>query len=412
MNKTRVVITGGAVISPLGSEHDEIEKSLRLRQNRIQRMDDWGIFKGLHTRLAAPAVWNPPEYPRKKTRGMGRVALMAVHSAEMALQQAGLLGQSVLMDGATGVSFGSSSGNVEALLDFYSMLIYHEVKGISATTYIRSMPQTCAVNIGVFFGLTGRLLTTNTACTAGSLSIGLGYETIKEGKQKIMICGGAEELNPAMAAVFDTLFATSTRNDETSLTPRPFDKNRDGLVVGEGAGSVILEELEHARSRGARIYAEVVGFGTNTDGVHITQPNKRTMEIALKLALESAQLSPDDIDYVNGHGTATEHGDIAESQATLSCFGRAVPYSTLKSYIGHTLGACGAIETWLAINMMNRGWIAPNLNLDSLDPACAELDYITGEGRDMKPRHIMCNNFAFGGINTSLILKAWEEKES
>jgi 3-oxoacyl-[acyl-carrier-protein] synthase II len=408
MNK-RVVVTGGSAITPLGSDWETIRARLKEERNGVVRMDEWDRYNGLNTKLAAPAVWTAPKYPRKKTRGMGRVANMAVHTADMALQDAGLIDNSVLTEGETGVSFGSSTGNVDALLDFYAMLTNDEVQGITATTYIRSMPQTCAVNIGVFFGLKGRILTSNTACTSGSISIGHGFESIRDGKQKVMVCGGAEELNPANAAVFDTLFATSTRNDSPETTPAPFDKDRDGLVIGEGAGTLVLEEMEHARSRGAHIYAELVGFGTNTDGAHITQPNRGTMEIALRLALESAGMGADEIDYVNGHGTATQHGDIAESHATAACFGRPVPYSTLKSYMGHTLGGCGAIEAWLSIQMMNEGWIAPNLNLGELDPECAELDYIGAGGREMSPRTIMSNNFAFGGINTSLIFKKWEE---
>lgn len=404
----RVVVTGGSSISPLGSQWEETYANLKKKQNKIVRMDEWDRYKNLNTRLAAPATWEEPKYSRKKTRGMGRVALLAVNSVERALINAGIDPEDPLLtNGQTGVSFGSSTGNVDAMLDFFSMLKEDSVQGITATTYIRSMAQTCAVNIAVFFKLCGRLLTTNTACTAGSLSIGLGYETIKEGKQKIMLCGGAEELNPTSSAVFDTLYATSTRNDTPELTPSPFDKDRDGLVIGEGAGTLVLEDLEHARKRNAKIYAEIVGFGTNTDGDHITQPNKETMEVALKLALESAGLNPEDIDYVNGHGTATLHGDVAESQATRNCFSRKVPYSTLKSYIGHTLGACGAIEAWLAIKMVNEGWIAPNLNLKELDGQCGELDYITGDGRNMDIRYFMSNNFAFGGINTSLIFKKW-----
>lgn len=405
--RKRVVVTGGSAISPLGSDWDTIEGNLRKKENKIVRMNEWDRYRRLNTRLASPVDWKAPSYPRKKSRGMGKVALMAVHSAEMALNDAGLIDHSVLTDGSTGISYGSSTGNVDSMLDFFSMLKEDDVQGITATTYIRSMAQTCAVNIAVFFKTTGRVLTTNTACTSGSQAIGLGFETIREGKQKIMICGGAEELNPTGPAVFDTLYATSTKNETPQITPSPFDRDRDGLVIGEGAGTIILEELEHARARGAHIYAEIIGFGTNADGDHITQPNSETMEIALNLALEDAGVGPDVIDYVNGHGTATQHGDIAESNATRRCFGRAVPYSTLKSYMGHTLGACGALETWISINMMNLGWIAPNLNLNNLDPQCGELDYIKGDGRVMNPEHIMCNNFAFGGINTSLILKKW-----
>jgi 3-oxoacyl-[acyl-carrier-protein] synthase II len=262
------------------------------------------------------------------------------------------------------------------------------------------------VNISVLLGLTGRLITTNTACTAGSLSIGYAAEAIANGEQDVMIAGGAEELNPTCSAVFDVLFATSVKNDTPKITPSSYDRDRDGLVVGEGAGSIILEEYEHAKARGAHIYAELVGFGTNTDGNHLTNPKKETMQIALELAMKKAGIGPEQIGYVNGHGTATKSGDIAESQATFGAFkGRAVPISTLKTYIGHSLGACGGIEAWLSIMMMNRKWFAPNLNLKNVDPACAPLDYIVGEGREIDTEYVMSNNFAFGGINTSLIFK-------
>jgi 3-oxoacyl-[acyl-carrier-protein] synthase II len=223
--------------------------------------------------------------------------------------------------------------------------------------------------------------------------------------QDIMLAGGAEEMCPANAAVFDTLFAASSKNDSPHKTPAAYDKDRDGLVVGEGAACMVLEEYEHAKKRGAKIIAEVVGFGTNTDGTHITQPNRATMGIAMKLALEDSQLDGSSIGYVNTHGTATEAGDIAESWATADVFQRPVPASTLKSYIGHTLGACGAIEAWIAIQMMREKWFCPNLNLNELDPRCAPLDYITGSGREIDAGYIMSNNFAFGGINTSLIFR-------
>jgi len=404
----RVVVTGGSAITPIGSNWETIQKNLLAKRNGVVRMSEWDKYPHLNTRLAAPAPFDDPGYPRKNTRGMGRVALMAVKSAETALAEAGLLGNSELQSGACGVSFGSSTGNVDALLDYYSMLVVNDVRRITATTYIRSMPQTCAVNIGIFFGLNGRLLTTNTACTSGSLSIGMGYEAIRFGMQKLMVCGGADELSPTSSAVFDTLFATSVRNASPHLTPRPYDRDRDGLVIGEGAGVLILEELEHAQERGARIYAEVAGFGTNTDGDHITQPNKTTMEIALRLALESGGISPDEVDYVDGHGTGTAYGDIAESWATYNCFRRPVPISSQKSYMGHTLGACGAIEAWLAIRMMESGWFAPNINLDNVDPDCAPLNYVTDRGLTLNARYVMSNNFAFGGINTSLIFKRWQ----
>jgi 3-oxoacyl-[acyl-carrier-protein] synthase II len=291
------------------------------------------------------------------------------------------------------------------MVDFYQMLVNGDMKNITSTTYIKQMPQTCAANLSVFYGLTGRLITTNTACTSGSMSIGYAYETIKNGIQDIMFAGGAEELTAVDAAVFDTLFTASVKNNTPQITPCAYDKNRDGLVVGEGAGTIILEEYEHAVKRGAKIYAEVVGFGTNTDGSHITQPNMATMSKAMLLAIKDADIDPEVIGYVNTHGTATTAGDIAETNATYEIFKRAVPVSTFKNYIGHTLGACGAIEAWLSINMMNEEWFIPNINLKEIDAKCAPLDYITGAGKEIKTNYIMSNNFAFGGINTSLIFK-------
>ncbi|SHK91934.1 beta-ketoacyl-ACP synthase [Fibrobacter sp. UWH4] len=403
----RVVVTGGSCISSLGFDAETAIESLKGLKNRVVRMDAWDIYKQMNTRLAAPILEPLPPYPRKKIRGAGRVAVMGLASADKAIEVAGLTNETALMkSGRMGVAFGSSMGSIDPLLEFFSMLKTYDCSKITATTYIRAMPQTCAVNISVVLGLTGRLVTTNTACSSGSLAIGQAYELIKYGKQDVMIAGGADELDPTESAVFDTLFATSTKNDHPELSPAAYDKDRDGLVIGEGAGALVLEEYEHAKARGAKIYAELVGFGSNTDGEHITQPKKETMQQALELAIEDSGLSADAVGYVNGHGTATHHGDIAESWATYNALKqRAVPLSSLKSYVGHTLGACGGIEAWLAINMMNRGWFSPNLNLRNVDPECAPLDYITGSGREMDVEYIMSNNFAFGGINTSLIFK-------
>ncbi|MFZ6721193.1 beta-ketoacyl-ACP synthase [Undibacterium sp. Ji49W] len=405
----RVVVTGMAGISPLGNDWPAIRKQLGEFRNAVVRMQEWSDYDGLNTQLGVPAA--PFElnerYHRKATRSMGRVALMATRASEMALIDAGLLDDPLLTSGKMGISFGSSAGTPSAIGDFGRMMEERTTKGINATTYIKMMAHTAPVNIGVFFGLTGRVITTSSACTSGSQGIGYAYEAIRSGKQIAMIAGGAEELCATEAAVFDTLFATSVRNDNPQDTPRPFDAGRDGLVIGEGAGSLILEELEHAQARGARIYAELVGFGTNSDGCHVTQPNAETMKIAMQLALEDAQLQPSDIAYVNAHGTGTQQGDIAETQATAQVFGNAIPISSLKSYMGHTLGACGALEAWISIEMMREGWFAPTINLQELDPQCAELDYITGEGRAIDCEYVMSNNFAFGGINTSLIFKKY-----
>jgi 3-oxoacyl-[acyl-carrier-protein] synthase II len=224
-----------------------------------------------------------------------------------------------------------------------------------------------------------------------------------------MITGGAEEYHPIDSAVFDIMFATSRRNAEPTRAPRPFDVDRDGLVVAEGAATLILEELEHARRRGAPIYAEVLGYATNCDGQHITNPDSAGMKRVMELVLEDAGVAAEAIDYVSAHGTGTELGDIAETKATQTVFGSRVPISSIKSFMGHTLGACGAIEAWLTIEMLREGWFAPTLNLETLDPRCGELDYIVGEPRQIDAHCFASNNFAFGGVNTSLIFRKYPD---
>jgi 3-oxoacyl-[acyl-carrier-protein] synthase II len=220
-----------------------------------------------------------------------------------------------------------------------------------------------------------------------------------------MICGGAEEMHFSHAAVFDILYATSTKyNDRPGLSPRPFDKDRDGLVVAEGAATFILESDERARRRGARVYGEVLGFGTSCDGQHVTMPSVEGMAASMKNALDDARVPADAVDYVNAHATATDAGDVAESQATLQVLGPRVPISSTKGHTGHTLGACGALESAFCLSMMHEGFLAPTLNLDEVDPRCAALNYVRGEPRAVSNMKVMMNNnFAFGGINTSLL---------
>lgn len=402
----RVVVTGMSGITSLGETAEQIFEQFAQGKSGIRYMPDWEIYPDLRSKLAGPveSFTVPKHFNRKVTRGMGRVALMSAVCAEKALEDAGLLHADILKSGDTGVAFGSSAGSVDAVREFGSMLIEHNMSQLNATTYIRMMSHTSAVNMTVYFGLKGLTLPTSSACTSGSMAIGQAYEAIKYGKQTVMIAGGAEELSAAGSAVFDVLLATSVQNDHPEKTPRPFDANRDGLVVGEGAGCLILEEYEHAQARGATIYAEIIGYGSNTDGQHVTRPDSEMMGRCMQLALKDAQLTAADIDYVNAHGTSTDQGDIAESQATVRILGQK-PISSLKSYFGHTLGACGAIEAWLSIEMMQRNQFVPTLNLDNIDPACAELDYICGDIRPMSAKIIMTNNFAFGGINTSLILR-------
>ncbi|PNH79579.1 beta-ketoacyl-ACP synthase [Vibrio diazotrophicus] len=405
MNR-RVVVTGMSGVTAFGNDWESIEPRLRACENATQYMPSYEQYDGLNTKLAAPITdfELPKHYKRKQVRGMGRVSMLATVATENALIQAGLIGNEVLTNGQTGIAYGSSTGSTDAVGAFGVMLNEKTTRAITATTYVQMMPHTTAVNVGLFFGLRGRVIPTSSACTSGSQAIGYAYEAIKHGYQTIMVAGGGEELCPTESAVFDTLFATSLKNDTPKTTPSPYDKDRDGLVIGEGAGTLVLEEYEHAKARGAKIYAEIVGFASNCDAAHVTQPQMETMQICMEQALKNANLSPDKIGYVSAHGTATDRGDIAESNATEKAVGR-VPISSLKSYFGHTLGACGAVEAWLGLEMMHTGWFNPTLNLNNLDPECGDLDYITGSGREMQIDYLMSNNFAFGGINTSIIFK-------
>ncbi|MDR3439092.1 beta-ketoacyl-ACP synthase [Telmatospirillum sp.] len=401
----RVAVTGMAGVTALGSDWSSVRAAFADGRTGIRVMDEWSRYSGINTRLAAPVPDFSVDYPRKKTRTMGRVAQMAVSAVERALARAGLLDDPVVRGGRTGVAYGSSFGSPDSVLGFYELKKEGASRHLNATSYIQMMSHTAAVNIGLFFGVTGRIIPTSSACTSGSQAIGYAYEAIAWNKADVMIAGGAEELDITDTAVFDTLYATSTRNDSPATTPRPYDRDRDGLVIGEGAGALILEEYDHAQARGATILAEIVGFGCNSDGSHVTQPQAETMGQALRLALDDAGLAPEAIGIVSGHGTATDWGDIAETTATNAVLGPQAAIHSLKGHFGHSLGACGAIEAWLGIEMMRESWFCPTANLSTVDSRCAELDYVMGTPRQLDVGYLMSNNFAFGGINTSLIFR-------
>jgi len=403
----RVVITGAGNISPLGDDWSEVRTSLLSLKSAVKYMSEWDQYSDLRTRLAAPVEHfeTPSHFSARQKRSMGRVSRMAVVATERALDQAGLLGDPIIQSGDLGVAHGSAAGSSEAAMEFFNLLAGKTTEDITTTTYIRMMAHTAAVNISVYFGTQGRMYTTTSACTAGSQAVGYAYEAIRAGQQKVMIAGGAEELCVAQAAIFDTIMAASLKNDTPSSSPSPFDANRDGLVLGEGATSLILESYEHAKKRGAPILAEVIGYGTNTDGGHLVRPTQATMQRVMELAMQDSGISSDEVGYVSAHATATAHGDIFESHATYDVLGKK-PINSLKSYTGHGLGACGAFELWAGINMMDEGWFAPTLNLNEVDPRCADLDYIRSEPSEIKTDTFMSNNFAFGGINTSLIIRS------
>ncbi len=406
MSRTRVVITGIGLATPIGNSMREVSSALREDRHGILQMPEWGDIEHLQTRLGAKVQGLSFDYPRKRTRTMGRVSLLSLHATEQAVADSGIA-LDELKNGRTGIAYGSTNGSSSANEEWSrKLLVNRGLQGIQSTEYIKFMSHTTAANLAIYYGVTGRVISTCAACVSASQAVGTGYETIRAGIQDVMIVGGAEELHSSHAAIFDIMYATSRRNETPDLTPRPFDKGRDGLVIGEGAGTFVLESYERAKARGAHIHAEILGYGTNCDGTHVTNPSAEGMAGAMRLALGDAQLSSDRIDYVNAHATATEVGDIAESLATLRTLGADVPISSTKSFTGHTLGGCGSIEAAFCIAMMRENFLAPNRTLTEVDPRCAPLTYLGREPREGKPRITMSNNFAFGGINTSLILGA------
>jgi 3-oxoacyl-[acyl-carrier-protein] synthase II len=396
-----------AGLCALGADWSEVRAGLRAGRSGVARVQAFAEVEGLRTRLGAPVAFErPPAWPRKAVRSMGRVAQLAARASEQALARAGLAQSPLLRDGSLGIAYGSTSGSPPDMVAYARAFgVDRSAKGVTPTEYLRSMSHTCAANLASFLGVRGRVLPTPSACTSGSQAIGLGYEAIRFGRARAMLCGGAEELHPIQAAVFDLLFAASTRNETPGETPRPFDADRDGLVVGEGAASLVLEDLEHARARGAPLLAEVIGFATNCDGGHLTAPDVDGMEAVMRLGLADAGVAPAEVGYVSAHATATLQGDRAESEATRRVFGGRVPVSSLKGHLGHTLGACGALEAWLSLEMLREGWAAPTLNLARPDPLCAELDYVTGAARPLRVELAASHNFAFGGVNTSLVFR-------
>jgi len=408
MNR-RVVITACSAITPIGYDKNDIIDSLRKGQSGVKVLRDDGLLsKHIHSR-----VFGTVDYPinydfkRQYRKTMGPVAYYACQVAKDVLESSGL-SQDFITSGRLGVAFGSTHGSPTVQREIYKTFfsdLDSKFSSIGAVDYLRSMVHTTAVNISRMFGITGRIIASSTACTTSSQSIGYGYESIKYGMQDAMICGGADEYDTTTVAVFDNLLACSVKYNETpECTPRPFDANRDGLVVGEGGGAVLLEEYESAKKRGAQILGEVIGFACNNNGGDLILPNLDGITTTLRLALADAGITPDDVDFVSAHATATKMGDVIEAQAIAAVYGKGPLVTGLKSYMGHTMGTCGVIETVLSLYMMEQGFIAPTLNLENVDERCSMLRH-TRELTDTETQIAAIQNFAFGGVNTCLLVK-------
>lgn len=405
----RVVISGVGAVSALGSDVPSLVTGIEQGRSAVRYMEGWNQYVGLRSLVGAPAeLKNEKAIPRKSRRSMGRMSIFAVQAAEQALADAGLEREEI-GSGRAGCIIGSTMGGAESLNEtFETMLPEKDLSRLTAMKFFQCVPHTAAMNVAQYLGITGCVMATSAACASSLQAIGTGYDIIRLGKQDVVLCGGSEELHPTVTASFDLLLATSCGyNDDPQRTPRPFDSKRDGLVCGEGCGILLLEEYGRALSRKARVYAEVVGYNTAASGDHVSESNRESIVLCLREAMASAGVSPRDIGYINAHGTATVHGDKVEAQAIREVFGDTVPVSSLKGYVGHTLGASGALELIVSLAMMEKGVIYPTLNLESVGEDCQGIHHV------MKPlardiRVMIKNCFAFGGINAALVCKRVE----
>jgi 3-oxoacyl-[acyl-carrier-protein] synthase II len=407
--KRRVVITACSAITPIGHGKAEIIRHLAEGVSGVKKLktDDL-LSKHIHSGVFGTVDYAIDyDFKRQHRKTMGPVSYYACQVAKEVLENSGLDNE-FITSGKLGVAFGSTHGSPTVQREIYKSFFSDSrssFSSIGAVDYLKSMVHTTAVNITKMFGITGRVISSSTACTTSSQSIGFGYEMVKYGMQDAMLCGGADEYDTTTVAVFDNLLACSTEFNETPhLTPRPFDEKRDGLVVGEGAGAVLLEEYESAKKRGATLLAEIIGFSCTNNGGDLILPNMDGITQTIKLGLKDAAISADSVDFVSAHATATKMGDAIEAQAAGKVYGDSPVVAGLKSYMGHTMGSCGAIETIITIYLMEEGFIAPTLNLDKIDERCAMIKHAQNL-IETDIRTAAIQNFAFGGVNTCLIIR-------
>ncbi len=409
-NMRRVVITGMGSISSLGANTKDFIKGLNENKSGVKTVDNWNDFTGLNSRVAAPAIMpNIKIIPRITRRTMGRTGLLAALSAKEATEQANL-NPELLSSGKCGCIMGSTMGGAESLYEaFEIMLPEKDLSLMPSTQFFKCVSHTAVMNTAKYLGISGVVMATSAACASSLQAIGLGYDLIRSGRQNIMVCGGAEETHVSVTGSFDVLFATSAGfNDKPEMTPRPFDKDRDGLVCGEAGATIVIEEYEHAIARHATIYGELIGYATCGSGAHVSQSNADAIKNCISLALEDANITSNDVDYINAHATATLQGDPAEVSAIKEIFGNKVPVSSLKGYLGHTLAASGCLEFIASLNMMKEGKIYSTRNFESASDDCKGVMHVKNN-MNKNINIFLKNCFAFGGINAVLICKKYKE---
>jgi 3-oxoacyl-[acyl-carrier-protein] synthase II len=408
--KHRVVITGIGAVTPIGTGAEGLWQGVRDGTSAVRTISRFDP-SDFSSRMAAEIDFTPTDHlPAKQARRTDRYSQFALVAAKLALLDAGITAEQAAKAGA-GVYAGSALGGVAFAEDQHRAYLSHGAGSVNPMLALSVFGGAASSNISIEMGLTGPSLANGNSCAAGMVAIGEAARMIQDGRVPVMLAGGAEApLSPLVFGAFTWIRVLSTRNDDPATSSRPFDRDRDGFVMGEGGAMLVLESLEHATARGARIYAEVQGYGTSSDAHHMTAPHPEGTHAARAMteAILSAGLTPEDIDYVNAHGSSTTLNDSTECKAIRLALGKradTVAVSGTKGQHGHALGATGAMEAAICAMALQRGYLPGTTNLANQDPAC-DLDVIPPGGRDQRISHLVTNAFGFGGINASLVLSA------
>ncbi len=409
MQLESVVITGVGVVSPLGHSLDDLFAALSAGKSAVSYEAALERVGGLRSQLVAKVTdIDAKQIPRKLRRSMSNMSVFAYLASQQALTMAGYpSGQ--LASGRLGVMIGSTLGSTATTEAFFAdYFTDYSLERMKSGLFFQIMGHSCAANVAQALGITGRVLAPSAACATSCQAIGYAYEQIAFGRQDAILCGGADELHPLTTATFDVMNAASTAfNECPEETPRPFDSRRDGIVCGEGSGILLLESKSSALARGATILAEVAGFATISDTSNIANPDAEAMYRCMELALEDAGIAAGELDYINAHATGTVQGDAAEARAIAQLVGDRVPVSSLKGHLGHTMAACGAIELAASIAMMTAGQLVATRNLEQIAVECEGIQHLTAP-LACRPKLILKNNFAMGGINCTLIIRSYD----
>jgi 3-oxoacyl-[acyl-carrier-protein] synthase II len=408
----RVVVTGLGCVSPLGIGVDETWKGIVEGRSGITRITKFDA-SNLPSQIAGEVKnFKPQDFmPEKLVSRVDTFIQYAIASARMALEDAKLV--DVELGERAGVIIGVGMGGVGQVEHYTRILDERGYKRVTPFFIPMIIPNMAAGQVAILFGAKGPNLAVCTACAAGNHAIGEAYRMIKNGLIDIAICGGTESLiTPLTVAGFSVMKALSTRNDEPEKASRPFDAKRDGFVIAEGSGILVLEELTQAQKRGAKVYAELIGYGATCDAYHMTAPSPdgEGAETCMKLALEDANIAPNEVDYINAHGTSTPLNDVAETKAIKKVFGEhayKLMVSSTKSMTGHLLGGAGGLEAVITVKALETGIVPPTINLEEPDPEC-DLDYVPNQARRANIKVAMSNAFGFGGTNACLVFKKWE----